>query len=99
MRNLQVDIPKGCDPTEADQIIERLCAEEGLTRKIKRTLESRPGYIHWHYKRDSESGTLEVSLWPKESRIWFSVHDNRKGSWTDECADRLVAAARRALTT
>jgi hypothetical protein len=97
MLNIQVNIPKDRHLTGAAQTIERLCAGEGLIRKIKRTLKSRPGYVHWHYTKDSQPGTLEISLWPKESRIWFSVHDNRRGPWTDDYAARLAAATRRAL--
>ena len=78
--------------TGAVELIERLCAEEGLERKIRRPLRSWPGSTHWHWRRTSSNGTLEVTLWPEEGRIWLSVHANRVGPWTRETAIRLSQA-------
>jgi hypothetical protein len=97
MRNLEVNFPQNCDLEQIDQIIESLCTQQGLTRKIKSTLRSYPGSTHWHYKKGYERGTLEITLWPKESRIWLSIHDNRRGSWTDGSARRLATAISEAL--
>ena len=97
MRNLEVDIPQGCNLKGADWIIRLLCKKEGLSMKTRGTLKSYPGSTHWHFNRRSEKGTLEVTLWPKESKIWFSIHDNRNGTWTDEVVDRLAVAARKAF--
>jgi hypothetical protein len=95
---VEVKIPKGFEMTKVDRLIERLCREEGLTRKIKRMLKKGyPSSSHWHYNRGDEKGTLEITLFRKESRILFSVHDNRKGIWTHEYADKLATATRRAL--
>ncbi len=97
MQNVEVDVPQGCNLKEANRIIELLCKNEGLSMKMRGTLRSFPGSTHWHFNRRSEKGTLEVTLWPKESKIWFSIHDNRKGTWTDEVVDRLAKAARKAF--
>jgi hypothetical protein len=97
MRSVEVGVPAGFDFNKAIKIIEHLCVEEGLTQNIRRTLKGYPGSIHLHYKRGYEKGTLEITIKPEESSIWFSVHDNRKGAWTNDCADRLAISTRRAL--
>ena len=97
MRNVEVDVPTDYDLDAVEKVIETLCTREGLSRKTKRTLRSHPGCAHWHYRMGRETGTLEITISPEESKIFFSVHDNRKGSWTYEYADRLAMATRRAL--
>ncbi len=97
MQSLEVRIPAGYNIERVNRIIELLCAEEGLDRKLKSTLKGYPGSTHWHFKKGNEAGTLEVTLWPSNSKIWFSIHDNRKGSWTKTSSSKLAAATRKAL--
>ena len=97
MRSIKVDLPAGSDITLVVRTIELLCAKEGLVQKSKRSLKSYSGSTHWHYNRELERGTLEITLWPSGSRVFFSVHDNRRGLWTDEYAARLARATRNAL--
>jgi hypothetical protein len=61
--------------------IERLCQSHGLSITMKTTLSKCPGSIHWHLKKGRERGTLEITLWPSKSRLWFSMQDGRKGDW------------------
>ena len=97
MLRYEVRIERGTGLKDADRLIERLCAEEGLERTVKRTLQFYPGSMHWHFRRRIEAGTLEVILWPGKRRIWLSVHANRTGQWTDKSVRRLQQAIEREL--
>ncbi len=84
---------------QAVQLIEKLCSNEGLEQTVKTTLVSYPGSVHMHYRRERLPGTLEITFWPERARIWISVHDNRKGSWTQETAAKLGKIMERAFKT
>ena len=56
------------------------------------TLAKYPGCTHWHLKRGMEQGTLEVTLWPSEGRLWASVQAGRAGEWIDQAVRELIAA-------
>jgi hypothetical protein len=99
MKNVAVSIPENYDLRKAAKLIDRLCNEDGLVQRMKSTLKGSVGSTHWHYGRKSQNGTLEITLRPAESRILFSIHDNRRGPWTNETLDRLVTATRQALVS
>src|SRR5215471_1010089 len=92
MFEVEVKIPFGADILNAEQVIEACCAAEGLSVSVKRTLVSYPGYVHWHFKRAAQRGTLEVTWWPQARRAWISVHANRTGEWIEEAVARLKEA-------
>lgn len=81
MVNYEVSVPLDADIKQAEQLIEESCAEEGLHITLKGTLSKYPGCIHYHYKKGTERGTLEITIWPKEHRIWFSVQAGRTADW------------------
>lgn len=90
-------LPPGTDLEEAGRLLERLCAEEGLVRTMETSLKVYPGSRHWHYRRGSERGTLEVTVWPGGGKAWISAHANRAGRWTAGSAERLALAVERVL--
>ena len=44
---------------------------------MKGTLASFPNCVHWHWKRGKERGTLEITWWGKQDRLWFKVAAGR----------------------
>jgi hypothetical protein len=76
-------------PESLDQIIESLCRAHGLSITMKATLSKYPGSIHWHLKKGRDKGTLEITLWPRERRLWFSMQDGRRAEWVMESAQRI----------
>src|ERR1700744_6724933 len=76
-------------PESLDQIIDSLCRAHGLSITMKATLAKYPGSIHWHLKRGRERGTLEITLWPRENRLWFSMQDGRQAEWVMESAQQI----------
>ena len=98
MFELEVSLPQQTDLTRVPATVEAVCAAEGLRRALKATLAKYPGSVHWHYRRDRERGTLEITLWPEQSRLWFKVSRGRAGVWIEELLPRLSEALAAALT-
>ena len=88
MVELEVDLFKSDGRTIArlSEIIDELSAEQGLSIRMKTSVAKFPGSIHWHLKKGRERGTLEVTLLPAESRLWFSMHQNRSADWVMNAA-------------
>jgi hypothetical protein len=92
MREVHFAVPRDADLEAAEKMIERICAERGLTLAMKGSLAAYPGCVHWHYKRQKQKGTLELTLFPRDRRVWAKVQDGRKAPWIDEELPRLQAA-------
>jgi hypothetical protein len=93
LREVEFRVPKQCDLNGAERLIERVCAERGLSVAMKGSLASYPGCVHWHYKdKDHRKGTLEITLYPKDRRIWAQVQDGRRAPWIDAEIPRLRRA-------
>jgi len=58
-----------CGPRAADRY-------EGVAIEVSRI-------IHWHYKREKQKGTLELTLFPAHRRLWAKVAEGRKAPWID----------------
>ena len=71
-------------------VIEESC-RLGLTISCDGSLSKNPGSRHWHLRNGKRPGTLEVTHWPREQRLWVSYHSNRTGDgWVIEFAHRLA---------
>jgi hypothetical protein len=92
MQTLEVRLPMGADLMRVETVVEWTCQSRGLTMKVKTSLVSYEGSTHWHFRKGTEKGTLEVTFWKREMRLWLSVHDNRIGGWTTEEMRRLKLA-------
>ena len=89
MMEMEISIPLQTDLSQAEQIIEQRCMAEGLSLSLKGSLSKYPGCVHWHLKREGQRGTLEITLWARVHRIWFSIHTGRTGDWIEETLFRL----------
>ena len=72
-----------------EAIVEKACRESGLIFKLKSSLAQYPDSVNWHFKKASELGTLEITLWKKEKKLWFSVQAGRNGPWIQETIGNL----------
>jgi hypothetical protein len=79
---------------QIERVIDQAIYDSGLSVTMRASLRSYPGSVHWHVKRGSESGTLEITFWPLEHRAWFRVQDGRKAEWIEEGLETLIAALR-----
>lgn len=75
------------------ELIELKASELGLN--IHRgSLGKYPGCTHWHFQTPGRSGTLEMTYWPKKSRLWLSARSNRHGDWIPEKLEALRSSLR-----
>ena len=89
MTDFELQLPEGCNWARLPERIEAACAAEGLSLGMKGSLAKHPGCLHWHFKQGRERGTLEITLWPQQHRLWFTVQDGRRGEWIEEAVARL----------
>ncbi len=86
----ELTIPEGIGLSAIEKLIEECAAASGLTTRLKTSLASYSGSIHWHFRRSGELGTLEVTFWPERRRCWLSVHTGRNAGWV--CDGRAALA-------
>jgi hypothetical protein len=77
-------MPERCDPKRVERTVERLCRTRGLLMALKSSLSQYPGSIHWHFKKERQKGTLELTLYPATSRLWSKVQAGRNAQWIVE---------------
>ena len=94
MREIDFAVPGNADLGRAERLIEKICARRGLLLATKGSLSSYPGSVHWHYKRQSHQGTLELTLFARDRRVWAKVQDGRKAPWIDEELARIATRCR-----
>lgn len=80
------------DLSKAEKIIEECSSRAELQLKFMGTLSTYPKSLHWHIKKANLPGTLELTLYKKEGRVWFSVQSRRKGEWIEESMKKLKRA-------
>jgi hypothetical protein len=95
----EVNVPPEADLTTAEQLIEECCESRSLQQTLKGTLSKHSGCTHYHYKKGKERGTLEITLWPKEHRIWISIQSGRAADWIAECVEQLKEEVENKLAT
>lgn len=71
--------------------IEGAAAHYGLQIGMRGTLRTYPGSQHWHLHKPDERGTLEITLWPAGTRVWFSVQAGRRAEWIADLVPQIKA--------
>ena len=97
MREIEFAVPRNADLTQAIKLIEKICAQHELILAMKGSLAAYPRCIHWHYKREKQKGTLELTVLARDRRVWAKVQDGRKAPWIEEELPALQWAIERAL--
>jgi hypothetical protein len=97
MIEVELQIRDSVETGAVVRIVEQVCASHHLTCGLKGTLASYPGSVHWHFKRDRQKGTLEVTWWESKHRLWFKVSNGRMGEWILESIPRLKAQIEKKL--
>jgi hypothetical protein len=97
MREVEFHVLGGAQLKHAGAAIESACSAEGLEIGMKGTLASFPGSTHWHFRRPGERGTLEITLFPSQKRIWAQIQDGRRAPWIDACLVNIKDALERKL--
>ena len=89
MIEVELQIPADAISDSVVKVVEQVCKADGLTQALKGTLASCPGCVHWHFRKDKQKGTLEITWWELENRLWFKVAKGRTGEWIDEMLSKL----------
>src|ERR1700752_5223048 len=89
MIEVELQVPADAKSDSVVQVVEGGCNEKSLTCELKGTLARYPGCIHWHFKKDREKGTLEITWWEIENRLWFKVAKGRTADWINESMAEL----------
>jgi len=97
MKTIEFRFPRRRHLTRAAALIESVCSRRGLSVAMKGSLAGYPGCIHWHYKQPNQRGTLELTFYPAEKRLWASVQEGRKAPWIDVELPQLRRAIEREL--
>ncbi|HYL35257.1 MAG TPA: hypothetical protein VEV17_05050 [Bryobacteraceae bacterium] len=97
MLEIEFKVPPNFDSAQAERAVEPVCAAHGLHIAMKATLASFPGSIHWHFKNQKEKGTLELTVFPQDRRIWAQIQDGRKAGWIDAMLPKIQRAIEREL--
>ncbi len=82
-------LPGPCE-SWAEQV-EQIAGDLCLVVTMRGTLRKYPGSLHWHLKKGTLAGVLEVTVWPSESRAWVSNQSGRQGDWIAEAMATFVA--------
>ena len=89
MIEVDLQIPSGVNREQIVKVVEQVCTTNELAWARKGTLASYPGCIHWHFKLGKQKGTLEITWWESEDRLWFKVAKGRTGEWIHEALPKL----------
>jgi len=83
MQEVEFKVPAEFAFAEAEALIESVCAAHGLDVAMKTSLASFPSSVHWHCKNKKEKGTLELTAFARDRRIWAQVQSGRKAPWIE----------------
>lgn len=95
MREVEIALTSPADLSEIERSIDQAIADAGLSVTLRASLAKFPGCIHWHAKQGRESGTLEITFWPRERRAWFTIQSGRQAPWIEEKLRLVMEAIRR----
>ena len=97
MIEVELQLPDSVASEAVVGVVEQICASHDLTCSLKGTLIQYPQSVHWHLKRGSGKGTLEITGWESGPRLWFKVADGRTAAWIDESLPRLKEEIEKSL--
>ena len=89
MIELDVPVPAEADLAQIEQAVDETVRGAGLRRTLKSTLATYLGSVHWHFAQPRERGTLELTWWPAQRRLWFKVSKGRVAPWIDNLLPQL----------
>ena len=92
MQSFDIPLPVDRSTNVLPAAVQQACSAAGLTLTLDGTLKSYPGSRHWHYRRGRERGTLEITFWPAQRRLWLKIAAGRTSAWITELLPSLQAA-------
>jgi hypothetical protein len=89
MKEIEVKIVAIADVSRLEMIVANVASKHNLFVSLKGSLAKYPGCVHWHFKREREKGTLEITFWPFKHRLWLKMQAGRTGPWMKEIAPQI----------
>ena len=89
MTEIELKAILAVDLFRLETIIVNAASKYSLVPSLKCSLAKHPGCVHWHFKRQHQKGTLEVTFWPLKRRFWFKVQSGRAGIWMKEVVPQI----------
>jgi hypothetical protein len=83
MKQWEIQVGRAWDSRRIAGVIESVAKSNGLVVSLKGSLRAFPGCVHWHFKKERQSGTIEVTMWPQKRRVWLSVQSGRRAQWIE----------------
>ena len=97
MKEYPIQIERPLDAKQVEIAVEKCSRDFGLLETMKGTLAKYPGCVHWHFQKPLVSGTLEVTSWPSNDRLWISVQQGRRAEWMEEAVPSMERCLQNAL--
>jgi hypothetical protein len=97
MIEIELTVPSDCDFGPVASRIDRIISNSQLRITLRGSLASYPGCTHWHTKMENHKGTLEITSFPRDRRVWLKVQSGRNGPWIEPAAAELKRAIEREL--
>jgi hypothetical protein len=73
MKEYPIQVEPHVDAKQVEIAVEKCSRDLGLLNTMRGTLAKYPGCVHWHFRKPLVNGTLEVTSWPSNKRLWISV--------------------------
>ena len=97
VREIEISLTSPIGLSKIERAIDQAIADVGLSVALRASLAKFPGCIHWHAKQGRESGTLEITFWPRERRAWFTIQNGRRAAWIEEKLQMVIEAIHRRI--
>lgn len=88
MKEIELKAVLTMDVSHLETVVANAASKYGLVPSLKSSLAKYPGCVHWHFRREREKGTLEITFWP-EHRFWFKMQAGRTGNWMKEIVPQI----------
>ncbi len=95
MPDYEIEWPHGIAADAVADSVDAWIVLRSMTCSMRTSLAKHPGCTHWHVKSGSSSGTLEITLWPAQGRLWVSMRANRMADWMSSVPADLTSELRR----
>ena len=97
MREKEIELSATIAAEAVVAAVNQAVATLGARITLDGTLRSHPGSRHWHVQAKGQTGTLEVTFWPSQNRLWVSLHAKREGSWAGQAFHPFVESLQTCL--
>lgn len=95
---IDVDLPARMDLSIVLPLIKEVLRDSQFVVSLCGTLQSYPNCGHWHLTKAGSKGTLELTWWATQPRLWFKVASNRSAVWIEEALPELKIKLESALS-